>query len=352
LESIKDKILGQEEEVWGLKSRVLWVKGGDNNTKFFHNFSNHRKNINSSGSIKNQDGVLLTSFPQMVEVGVSCFHNLFLEPPSCTIQDILEVVSLFPSAVSEEMNESLSNEVLEDEVRATLFSMNGGKSHGLDGISVEFFMGYHENIKGYLLKVIRESQISSKIPGQIKSTFIALIPKKQDAESFEYFMPISCCNVIYKLLAKIIAIRFKLVLGQIISEEQSSFLYKRQIHNAMALSQEALHSMSTTKILSFAMNIDLSKVYDRVNWNFLILALVQLGFNIQVENWIMGCVQSASFSVLINGSPTSFFRSSRGIHQGFPLSPFLFLIVEKGLIKLMIRDNRKEGYTRVRVSIF
>jgi hypothetical protein len=115
-------------------------------------------------------------------------------------------------------------------------------------------------------------------------------------------------------------------------------LYKRQIDDLVSLAQEALHSIKMHKIPSFVLKIDLSKAYDKVKWTFLRLALIKLGMNLITVNWIMGCIESVSFTILINGSPFKFFHSSRGLHKGCPLSPFLFLIVAEDLSRLIQDD--------------
>jgi hypothetical protein len=103
------------------------------------------------------------------------------------------------------------------------------------------------------------------------------------------------------------------MLSKVIGEEQFGFLQNRKIHDAVAISQEVLHSVKKKNLKEAILKLDLSKSYDRVNWTFLHLVLIQMGMNIIMVNWIMGCLQSASFVVLINGSPSHFFKASRGL---------------------------------------
>jgi hypothetical protein len=109
------------------------------------------------------------------------------------------------------------------EILSTLTSFQKSKSLGSNGLIVEFFLGFFNLIKEDLLKVVLESQSLSKVLSSLNETFLVLIPKKQDVVSFEDYMPISCCNLIYKLISKIIANRLKPILNNIISRNSLVF---------------------------------------------------------------------------------------------------------------------------------
>eukprot|EP01018_Ginkgo_biloba_P003770 Gb_15008 [translate_table: standard] len=122
------------------------------------------------------------------------------------------MTSFFPSLVSEEDNASLLEEVSKDELQTVLHSFQKGKSPGLDGWTVEFFLGFYEVIEEDLMSVIEESRSSGRILAAFNTTFIALIPKSDNPSSFDEYRPISLCNCIYKIIAKIIARRVKRLL--------------------------------------------------------------------------------------------------------------------------------------------
>jgi hypothetical protein len=86
-------------------------------------------------------------------------------------------------------------------------------------------------------------------------------------------------------------------------------------------------------------------VHDHINWTFIWLVIIQLGMNLKVVNWIMGSLNNTSFTVLMNDDPSRFFRASIGLHQGCPLSPFLFLIIVETLRK-MLKEVGNEGRLR------
>ena len=113
--------------------------------------------------------------------------------------------------------------------------------------------------------------------------------------------------------------------------------------DVIGLAQEALHSMEIKKKKVVVLKLELKKAYHCVKWDFLWLVLLQIGLSLHLVNWIMGCVSSSSFVVLINGSPTKFFKSSRGLRQGFPMSSLLFILLMEGL-SLALHKETGEGF--------
>ena len=163
--------------------------------------------------------------------------------------------------------------------------------------------------------------------------------------SFGDYRPISLCNLCYKLISKVAALRLKPFLDSSISSQQFGFLKNRLIHAPVAITQEVIHSVRTKKKSAIILKLDLTKAFDRVNWTYIRLILIQIGVPLVGVNWIMGCITSANFAVLVNGSPSTFFPASRGIRQGCPLSPLLFILVIEGL-SLLIEDARRNGLIR------
>jgi len=225
------------------------------------------------------------------------------------------------------------------------------KSPGPDGWTVEFFLSFFDSIGSEITDVVEESRLKGEIYRPLNSTFIALIPKKDVLETFEDFRPISLCNCIYKIIAKVIAIRIVPILSRNISMEQFGFLDGRKIHEAIGVAQEVIHSVKLKKRKGAVLKIDLSKAYDRINWLYIRMLLTHLGFNYSFISWIMGCITNVSFAVLINGAASHFFNSQRGLRQGCPLSPLLFLLVAEGLSRLIHKARREEKVKGIEVAI-
>eukprot|EP00253_Pinus_taeda_P024113 PITA_24113 len=349
LEKSHTQILLAKEKEWRLKSRATWLKAGDENTRFFHNYAKGRKSSNTIWSLKDEEGRELKTFSEISGLGMRHFQKIFSDNGESTIAEIIKTAQCFPRFIEEGMNEDLIAPVSKDEVEAAMKSMGKDKSLGPDCWTVELFLHFFDLIGAELADVVEESRLRGEIYKPFNATFIALIPKKDAPESFEDFRPICLCNCIYKIIAKVIASRLIPILSRNISMEQFGFLEGRQIHEAIGVAQEVIHSVKQKKKKGVILKIDLSKAYDRINWLYLRLLLTHLGFNFSFISWIMGCISNVSFAVLINGAATPFFKSQRGLRQGCPLSPLLFLLVAEGLSRLIHnarRTNKIKGFNR------
>ena len=174
---------------------------------------------------------------------------------------------------------------------------------------MEFFLEFFDLIGGDLLNAVECSRLSGRVTPSLNSTFLALIPKKDKPISFADFRPMSLSNLVYKLITKTIALRLKPHLDISISRKQFGFLKNRQIVEPIGITQEVLHSVKTKNICALILKLDLVKAFDRVNWSFLRLILLQNGVPLQGVNWIMGCLSSENFVVLVNGTPSKFFTT-------------------------------------------
>ena len=142
-------------------------------------------------------------------------------------------------------------------------------------------------------------------------------------------------------------------LDKIIFPGQSAFIPNRWIVENQVIVQEIIHSFKTHKTKSslMAIKLDLQKAYDRVSWEFIHIMLLHLGFNEVFSNWVLSCISSVSFEILVNGGKTEKFRPSRGLRQRDPLSPYLFILGQEILSRMLDHKLRQSNIKGIKTSI-
>jgi hypothetical protein len=182
----------------------------------------------------------------------------------------------------------------------------------------------------------------------INNTFVALIPKIDSPQCLNDFRPISLVGSIYKILAKVLANRLKIVIGTVVSDTQIAFVKNRQILDGILIANEVVDEARKARKELMLFKVDFEKAYDSVDWGYLDAVMHKMEFPVLWRKWIKECVSTATVSILVNGSPTDEFTMQRGLRQGDPLSPFLFLLAAEGLNVMMtsvVQNNLFSGYT-------
>ena len=184
---------------------------------------------------------------------------------------------------------------------------------------------------------------------RINETHICLLPKISGLKCPSEFRPIALCNVRYKIIAKILTLRLQKFLDTIVLMHQSAFIPGSAITDNILITHETLNFLKVseaTKRCSMVVKTDMSKAYDRIEWAFLEKVLQQFGFEAVWINWVMECVTTVSYSYLINGRV----YPKRGLRQGDPLSPYLFILCTEVLTGLCFREQQSGCFNGQRVA--
>lgn len=329
-----------EETYWWQKSKDKWLSGGDRNTQFFHNSvkaSRQRKGIDK---LLNSDGVEVFSEAAKGQVAIDFYSTLFMSsnPPPFT-----DWFSDLMPRVSHQMNEELLRPVSEQEIQEAVFAIKPSKAPGPDGMSALFFQRFWPMIKEQFVKEVRLFFERGVLPKEWNYTHLCLIPKILEPTSISDLRPISLCSVIYKTISKIMVRRLKPLMQRLVTNTQSAFVSERQIFDNITIAHEMIHSLGKQDDLAnewMVVKTDMSKAYDRVEWGYLRSLLCALGFELRWINLIMKCVTSVTYSILINDQAHGMISPQRGLRQGDPLSPLLFVLCTEGLSHLLGKAGR------------
>ncbi|XP_057424948.1 uncharacterized protein LOC130718376 [Lotus japonicus] len=302
--------LAQEELLWFQKSREQEAMFGGRNTRYFHT-----KISFGGGATKSY----LSPSPLPLEEGrYPC--------PMLSQAHGLQIVA----------------EVTPQEFWEAVSTMGSFKAPSPDGFQPIFFKSFWHIVGDSAYKVVREAFATGSFDGAISETLVALIPKVDVPTYFRELRPISLCNVMYKIITKVLVLRLRTCLQEIVGPLQSSFIPERGTSDNAIILQEVAHFMMSKKRRSrnVLFKLDLEKAYDQVSWSFLRSTLVEFGFPLSTVDLIMHCATSSSVTLLWNGNRLPAFSATRGLRQGDPLSPYLFVLCLKRLAhSLMLEEN-------------
>uniref|UniRef100_A0A803P5M5 Reverse transcriptase domain-containing protein n=1 Tax=Cannabis sativa TaxID=3483 RepID=A0A803P5M5_CANSA len=298
-------------QILGMPIKWAWVKSGDSNTKFFHQKANTIRNGNKINSLMDSNGITRTSHSDICNIIEDYFQNIYT---SNGIDNVAldQVLPTVPYSITTDINHSLVQPYTSKDVFSAFSSMKDDSSPGLDGMSVMFFTNYWHIVGHLVTTAVLEVLNEGADPSAFNQTLITLIPKVKKPTSMAQLRPISLCNVLYNLVSKAIVLRLKPFLSMVISESQSAFLQSRPITNNVSVAFKLLHSLKHLK---------------RGREGYAAITLD-----------------------MMNGSTHGHIIPSRGIRQGDPLSPYLFIICAEGLSRLLQHEEHTGNLQGIQIS--
>ena len=298
-----NKLCEKEEKMWHQRSRLQWIKSGDRNTQFFHGIATQRKRKHFIKGLKDSEGRWQSEEGIYTKILVDFYANLFTTFNPQKLDSIMDGVQ---RVVTEEMNSKLTAIYTMEEVELAIKEMAPLKAPGLDGMPPLFYQTYWIDVGMDISHAVISCLNSGSLLKSINHTFITLIPKVKNPKKVSKFRPTSLCNVIYKIVSKVIENRLKPLLNDIISETQSAFTAGRLVTDNIMIVFESLHHMKTSctgRSGYMALKLDMSKAYDRVEWTFLEKIILKLGFQNSWVSLIMECITTVTYSIMVNGEP-------------------------------------------------
>ncbi|VFQ98433.1 unnamed protein product [Cuscuta campestris] len=333
----------REEIFWSQKANIKWIKNGDASTKYFHSVVRARRHSLKINNIKNMQGVNLSSEIDISNAAVDYFSDIFHFK---TVEHLEQALEHILPTLDNNDNLSLSKIPDEEEIRSSIWKLSASSAAGPDGFNGTFFRHCWSTIHLHVTKAVQEYFIGVPLPQTFGSTTITLLPKKDSCTNFNDYRPISLSTFFSKIITRIMSDRLKPLLHKIISEEQAAYQTGKGIEEHILLTKEMVHMLASGhRGGNIIIKLDLCKAFDTISWTFLEAILSKFGFSQHTILLLMGVLKGTWFSILVNGFPKGFFPMKRGVKQGDPLSPLLFIIAMEGLSK-SIKSNMTLGFLK------
>ena len=317
----------RRERIWRQRARSYGFNMKDQNTKFFHAATVLRKKKQQIAKIKINDR-LIDGAQNIKEKVREFFVSRFTDDEKPEFDFNMDNHTKLSEAQARQLEILPSRE----EIKNAVWACGIDKAPGFDGFNFGFIREMWEEMKEDIFDTVIHFFREGGSLRHLNVTWVTLIPKKESPTDIEDFRPISMVGCIYKIIAKILSSRLKDVITPLIDESQNAFVRNRQILDGVLIANESLRWLKKNRIPGALIKIDFRMAYDSIRWSFLRRVMEKLGFGRKWIAWIMECVSSASMSILLNGSPLRPFKMEKGLRQGDPLSPYLFILVTEALI--------------------
>ncbi|KAL9688438.1 hypothetical protein QQ045_032859 [Rhodiola kirilowii] len=248
------------------KSKHKWIMEGGRNSAFFHASIKARRICNNMKLLM-EDGTYSEDAKTIGTHAVTYFQRLF-GGFSSNADEMVE--DLIQPLISTEQNAYLTHLPEEEEIKATVTSMDPTSSPGPDGFTGKFFRSYWDIIKFDLVEAVQGFFKGLQLPNLISSAHIILLPKVKNAVNFDKVSPITLCNFFHKILSQILNDRLNSVLPRLISMEQAGFVEGRNIHESIGLAHDLVNDINNKSYGgNVVIKLDMSKAYDRVSIHML-----------------------------------------------------------------------------------
>ena len=330
LESSLSSLAVQEAEGAKIRSRAKWIEEGEKPTRYFFRREQQRATKNTFESLVNSQGQETSSQGDMESILVDFYKDLYAKD-NLNLQTQKSLIDDLELSLTDSERESCEGEFTKEELSAALGGLQTGKSPGSDGLPTEFYKPFWEDLGDVLVTVLNDNFRLGVLTGSQREGLLRLLYKKDDKRLAKNWRPISLLNTDYKLASKVITERLKPVMQSIIHRDQTCGVVGRSIFSNLQLVRDTLDMIGKTNETGILVTLDQEKAFDRVDHAFLMRVLAQFGFGPSFCRWV-GLFYTNVFSrVICNGNLSAPIFLERGVRQGCPLSPLLYVLVSEVL---------------------
>ena len=338
---VSNKIIELEQEETSaiiFRSRAKWAQEGERSTKYFLSLEKRNYLAKTAYSIFIKDGTLCTDQLKILQEQRLFYQELYTENRNI----VFNLENNTNIKLNEEDKTALDQKITMDEIYDVTMSFKEGKAPGNDGIPVEFYKVMWGDLKETLYSLFQKILQIGELNTSARRGLINLIPKKdKDTRFVKNMRPLTLLNTDYKILAGILAARLKSVLPRIIGDQQTGFMEGRDIQTNMRKTIDIItHANAHKDVKLIIINIDFIKCFDLVSHNSIYKTLEFFNFGPLYTKWVKIFFHNFAVCTQNNGHTSSFFAKTRGINQGCPISPFLFLCCAE-IMAILIKNNSK-----------
>lgn len=318
------------------RARSRHIREGDACTKYFHLQACHRRRKNYMFTI-NHGGQTFTEEEAKAGIVYDYYNDLVGRPFSRRLRINLDALGL-PRVDLSDQAEPFTVE----EIARIIHATPSDRAPRPDGFSGAFYKVAWEVIRADVVRVFHalwEGDFRSF--QHLNASVMVLLHKTEQPEGLKDYRPISLIHSVGKLFAKGLATRLAARISELVQPNQSAFIRGRRIHENFRTVQLTCQWLHGRRQPTMLLKVDLAKAFDTVAWTFLLEVLEHMGFPRRWRDWISAMLRTASTKVLVNGRPGRRIRHARGLRQGDPLSPFLFVIAMEVLNALFAEADRR-----------
>ena len=322
-----EKLYKYECKGAGIRSRVKWIEDGEKNTNYFLSLEKKKGENKLITQLKIREKKRIVTEQQQILREVKRFYEDLYKSNCIDSKHIYDYIfSQVVTTLSQDEKQKCEGLMNLAECKKAVLSMKRNKTPGTDGLPIEFYQVFWNEIGETLVRAFNESFQEGKMSNSQRKGLITLIHKKGNRDELKNWRPVTLLNCDYKIVATVLAMRTQTVLASIIKETQVGYIKGRLGGFNVRIVQDVINYMKDKIMEGAMMIVDFTKAFDVIDVTFIMNCLKKLNFGEEFQNWVAVLYKYIEISVIVNGQITEQFDIKRGIRQGCPLSALLFVI--------------------------
>ena len=310
------------------RSKCRWVEKGERPTKYFFNLEKRNYNRKTITELRTESETVTNNESQILEAIENYYSELYASANNSQENNVDEFTEhLKIPKLSDADRDRIEGPLSYEECKKALDTFQNNKAPGEDGFTVEFYMFFFDLLGHDLVASFNAAYDANELTISQRRGVISLIPK-EDGSLLELsnWRPVTLLNVDCKIATKAIARRIEPLLPNLVHTDQTGFIKGRYIGENIRLIIDIMEHTKSESIPGILVSLDFRKAFDSLEWSFMMKALDIFNFGTSIKRWISTFYTKIESAAINNGFMTNWFRPSRGVRQGCPLSPYLFVL--------------------------